>query len=294
MRIIGNGIMCIALLLSACGQRALEADAPVVCDRCAGWNEPQHPFRVHGNTWYVGTAGLSSILIETDDGLILIDGGLPQTAQLIDANIRNLGFDTRDVKAILVSHAHFDHVGGVAALQRYTGANVFASKAALQTLQSGRLVEDDPQFIPNSDEGSFPAVQRLVAVGDGEIVTVGSLDVTAVYTPGHTPGSTSWTWQSCALNTCYDVVYADSLSAVSAVGFQFSASGAAEQLVASAGVIADLDCDILLSPHPFFFGLQEKLERIDRGNPFVNKVGCLLYADSALQWLEQRLDAERR
>ncbi len=130
-------------------------------------------------------------------------------------------------------------------------------------------------------------------MGDGEVVTIGSVDVRAVYTPGHTPGSTTWTWQSCALNVCYDVVYADSMTAVSAVGFKFTVSGAADQLVASAGVIADLDCDILLSPHPFFFGLADKLERIDQGNPFVSKVGCLMYAESSLQWLEQRLEAER-
>lgn len=281
------------LLLAACGPRALEPDEPIDCDNCDRWNEPQDPFRIHGNTWYVGTAGLSSLLIETDDGLILIDGGLPQSAALIDANIRNLGFDTHSVKAILISHAHYDHAGGLAALQRLTGATVFASQASQETLLAGRLSEDDPQYIANSDSGSFPPLRQVVAVGDGEVVTVGSVDVKAVYTPGHTQGSTTWTWQSCALNVCYDVVYADSMTAVSAQGFKFTESGAADELVASAGIIADLDCDILLSPHPFFFGMQDKLERLDQGNPFVNNVGCLVYADTSLQWLEQRLQAER-
>ena len=293
MTILRYGLICVALALTACGQRELEPDEPIVCDRCDDWNEPQDPFRIHGNTWYVGTAGLSSILVETDDGLILIDGGLPQSAALIDANIRNLGFDTLDVKAILVSHAHYDHAGGIAALQRFTDASVFASQLALEPLTNGRLSVDDPQYIADSDQGDFPAVRQVAAVGDGEVVTVGSVDVKAVYTPGHTPGSTTWTWQSCALNVCFDVVYADSLTAVSAEGFKFTDSGVADKLVASAGIIADLDCDILLSPHPFFFGLQDKLERIDQGNPFVNNVGCLLYAESSLQWLEQRLEAER-
>jgi len=282
-----------ASLLSACGPRVLDPDEPIVCDNCERWNEPQKPFRVHGNTWYVGTRGLSSLLIESDDGLILIDGGLPQSAALIDENIRSLGFDTLDVKAILISHAHYDHAGGLAALQRLTGATVFASLAGRETLVAGRLQADDPQYVAESNDGSFPAVRQVVAVGDGEVVTVGSVDVKAVYTPGHTPGSTTWTWQSCALNDCYDVVYADSMSAVSAEGFKFTASGIDGKLVASAGVIADLDCDILLTPHPFFFGMQDKLERIDEGNPFVNNVACLLYADSSLQWLEQRLKAER-
>jgi metallo-beta-lactamase class B len=280
------------LLLSACGPRSLEPDAAIECDNCASWNEPQSPFRIHGNTWYVGTKGLTSLLIETDEGLILIDGALPQSSTLIDANIRSLGFDTRDVKAILVSHAHYDHAGGLAALQRLTGATVFTSQAGRETLVTGQLQPDDPQYVDDSQESSFPAVREVLAVGNGEVVTVGNVDVKAVYTPGHTPGGTTWTWQSCAMNICYDVVYADSMSAVSSQGFKFAESGTAENMVNSAGVIADLDCDILLSPHPFFFGMQDKLERIDDGNPFINNVACLLYADSSLQWLERRLEAE--
>ena len=293
MNIVRFGVFVVVLLVSACGPRQLEPDEAIECDQCDNWNQPQDPFRVHGNTWYVGTKGLSSILIESDEGLILIDGGLPQSAALIEANIRNLGFDAHDVKAILVSHAHYDHVGGLAALQRLTGANVYASQAALWPLTTGRLVEDDPQYVADSDEGSFPPVRQVVAVDDGEVVTVGSIDVRAVHTPGHTRGSTTWTWQSCALNTCYDVVYADSLTAVSAQGFKFTSSGVGDEIAASAGKVGDLDCDILLTPHPFFFGMDEKLERIDQGNPFVNNVGCLLYAESSLQWLEQRLQAER-
>ena len=121
---------------------------------------------------------------------------------------------------------------------------------------------------------------------------MGEIDVQAVYTPGHTPGGVTWTWESCALGTCYDVVYADSITAVSARGFSFGASGAADMMIESAGKIADLDCDILLSPHPFFFGMWDKLERLDEGNPFVNSLACTFYAESALDWLEQRLQAE--
>ena len=281
------------LLLAACGPRTLEPDAPYVCERCDEWNEAQTPFRVHGNTWYVGTDGLSSVLIESGEGLILLDGGLPQSAALIDTNIRALGFDPLDIKAILVSHAHFDHAGGVAALQRLTRANVFSSAAGMAILTAGRLGEDDPQYVAGSDDGSFPAIDNVTAVGDGEFVTVGSVNVQAHHTPGHTAGSVSWTWESCALNTCLDVVYADSLTAVSAEGYSFAASGAATRMVESAGKIADLPCDILLSPHPFFFGMHDKLERRDAGNPFVNSLACTFYAESALDWLERRLDAER-
>lgn len=281
------------LLLAACGPRQLEPDVDIVCDQCERWNQAHEPFRVHGNTWYVGTAGLTSILIETADGLVLVDGGLPQSAALIDANIRGLGFDTRDVKAILLSHAHFDHAGGVAALQRASGADVYTSPRGQGPLVAGRLESDDPQYIATSDDGSFPPVRQVIAVNDGAVLSIGGVDIRAVFTPGHTLGGVTWTWQSCALNTCYDVVYADSLTSVSAPGFEYSTSGAAEDIIASAGIIGDLDCDIFLTPHPFFFGMQDKLERMDEGNPFINNLACIMYADSMIGWLEQRLDAER-
>jgi metallo-beta-lactamase class B len=285
---------CLLILaaLPACGPRDLEPDAAIECERCADWNTPLDPFRIHGNSWYVGTDGLSAILVETGDGLVLIDGGLPQSAALIEANIRTLGFDPHEIAAILLSHPHYDHAGGVNALQRMTGATVYTSEAGMATLASGQLQAGDPQFVENSDQGRFPAVRKVVAAGDGERLVFGELGITAVHTPGHTAGSVTWTWQSCALGTCYDVVYADSLTAVSAPGFSFAASGAANRLIESAGIIADLECDILLSPHPFFFGLHDKLERIDQGNPFVNELSCTFYAEEALGWLEQRLAAE--
>ena len=217
---------------------------------------------------------------------------MPQSAALIVANIRALGFDPLSIKAILLSHPHFDHAGGVAALQRLTRANVFTSDAGAPVLSSGQLSEDDPQYVADSDYGSFPPVSNVTVVGNGEFVSVGNVDVRAVYTPGHTPGSVTWTWESCALNTCYDVVYADSMSPVSAQGFSFAATGTADQIIESAGVVGDLDCDILLSPHPFFFGMYDKLERRDEGNPFVNSFACTFYAESSLGWLEQRLEAE--
>ncbi len=281
------------LLLAACGPKVLEPDAAIECSNCERWNQPQDPFRLYGNTWYVGTAGLSSILIETAEGLVLVDGGLPQSAGLIDASIRQLGFDPLNISAILLSHAHYDHAGGIAALQRLSGAAVYASDAGRAVLESGELQSDDPQFGEMTSGSGIPVVRNLRSIDDREVLSIGGVDVMAVHTPGHTPGGTSWSWESCALETCYDIVYADSLTAVSAKGYRFSAGPAANQLIESAGAIADLDCDILLSPHPFFFGLQDKLEKIDEGNPFVNNVACMMYADSALEWLEQRLDSER-
>lgn len=280
------------LLLAACGPRQLEPDAAFECDLCDDWNREQKPFRIFGNTWYVGTEGLSAILIEAGDGLILIDAGLPQSAALIVDNVRELGFEPRDISAILVSHAHFDHAGGVAALQRFTGAAVYSSEAAKATLVTGALQPDDPQFVEDEDFADFPPIRDVTAVENDSVVTIGDVDVRAVYTPGHTPGGTTWTWESCALGSCLQVVYADSLTAVSAPGYHFTDGPVANQLIESAGKVGSLECDILLSPHPFFFGMLEKLEKRDAGNPFVNNVACMLYAESALGWIEQRLQSE--
>ena|ERR1700733_8790609 len=92
------------------------------CANCAVWNKPQQAFKIYGNTYYVGTHGLSSILITSDSGHVLIDGALPESAPPIVANIRSLGFRVEDVKLIVNSHAHFDHAGGIAELQRLSGA----------------------------------------------------------------------------------------------------------------------------------------------------------------------------
>jgi len=247
---------------------------------------------VYGNTWYVGTTGLSAILIKTEGGLVLLDGGLSQSAVLIDANIRKLGFDPANITAILASHAHYDHVGGIAALQRFSGANVYSSAAGKIALVAGALQEGDPQYQADTTTSSFPAVRNVTALADGEFVTIGGVDIKAIFTPGHSPGSVSWTWETCVLDTCNQVVYADSLTAVSAQGYRFSDTMAAADMIESAAKNAALDCDILLSPHPFFFGMQDKLQQRNSGNPFVNNVACTFYAEIALGWLERRLDSE--
>ena len=158
-------LLPVFILITACGPRELNPDAAVECSNCENWNQPQAPFRIVGNTWYVGTAGLSSILIEGEGGSILIDGGLTQSAALIDANIRSAGFDPLRIRAILVSHAHYDHAGGVAALQRLTGATVYTSQAGRVPLSEGKLSNDDPQYVEafaNSDfaNGDFPPVRK--------------------------------------------------------------------------------------------------------------------------------------
>jgi metallo-beta-lactamase class B len=287
----------VVVLVAAIGVRAdaqVVADAAKSCIACVAWNAPQGPFRIFGNTYYVGTAELSAILIAGDDGLVLLDAALPQSAPLIDRSIAALGFATTDIRLIVNSHTHFDHAGGIAALQRASGATVAASEPAAEALRAGKPNADDPQFTI-ADNG-FPRVENVRVIGDGETLTVGNVEVTAHLTPGHTPGGTTWSWRSCEGERCVDVVYADSLNPVSADGFRFSDSAS---LVAayerSIETVETLPCDILLSPHPGFFGMQEKLRRRGAGEAdvFVDANACRAYAGAARTRLTQRLTEER-
>lgn len=274
----------------------LVPDPPLDCEPCAEWNRPQEPFQILGNTWYVGTGGLSSILITSDAGHILIDGGLPQSSPLIAANIRKAGFKLSDVKLILNSHTHYDHAGGIAALKRASGAQVAASPAAAAALERGGPGEDDPQFAFGHAHNDYAPVAGVRVVKDGETLRVGTLAVTAHFTPGHTPGGTTWTWKSCVKEQCEEIVYADSLNSVSAPGFHFSGDpkrvAAFEQSIST---VEKLPCDVPLAPHAELFGRDAKLARRAAGgpNPFIDPEGCRNYAMGARQRLEKRLSEER-
>jgi len=234
------------------------------------WNRPHEPQRIHGDTYYVGVAGLSSVLIRTDDGLILIDGGLPQSVPPIEANIAQLGFELKAVKYVLNSHAHFDHAGGIAALVRDSGATALASPSGAKALREGHVVADDPQA-SDTRGASFPGTGRVREVADGEVVRLGNTAITARFTPGHTPGSTTWTWKSCENGQCLDVVYSDSLSAVASGGFHFLADATHGDLSRSfrksIRTVASLPCNILISTHPDASGVDVRLVEVfgDRG-----------------------------
>jgi metallo-beta-lactamase class B len=278
--------------------KELVADPTHRCDACTEWNLPLAPFRVYGNTWYVGTAGLGAILITSDKGHVLIDGGLPQSAPLIAANIRAAGFRLEDVQLILNSHTHYDHAGGIAALQRASGARVGASPAARRALEQGGPTEDDPQYAFGHEHNDYAPVKNVFSVGDGETLRVGSLAITPHYTPGHTPGGTTWTWESCEADRCLNLVYADSLNSVSAPAFKFSADPArVAQFEKSMSRVEGLACDILLAPHPVFIALEPKLAAWKANpsvNPFIGDDACRSYANGARQRLKQRLADEAK
>ena len=276
-------------------------DKPVNCDNCKEWNAPVKPFNVFGNTWYVGTAGLSAVLVTSPQGHILLDGALPQSAPLIIANIKALGFRIEDVKYILNSHAHWDHAGGIAALQRASGATVMASAAAAPVLQSGTNGKDDPQYQANPVV-HVAKVSKVGVVGEGDTVKLGPLTLTAHMTPGHTPGGTTWTWTSCEGQRCLDVVYADSLNPYASGDFRYTGKGAGKggtpdisaSFEASIAKVAALPCDIIIPVHPGTTDVLGKAaRRSGSDNPLIDANACRAYAAEAGGLLAKRLAKER-
>lgn len=286
----------LALLSTAALAGDPPPDPPHVCEPCDYWNHPTEPFQVFGNTWFVGT-NLGSVLITSPEGHILIDGGLPQSAPLIAASVRKSGFRVEDIRLIVNSHTHYDHAGGISWLQRASNAEVAASAPARRALEHGGPTPDDPQFAFGPKENDFPAVKKVRAVEDGETLRVGKLAITVHFTPGHTPGGTSWSWRSCEGTRCVNMVYADSLNAVSAPGFRFSDDAArVKSLENSIAVLESLPCDLLLTAHAEFIDIPGKLERRRQNpdvNPFIDGGACRAYAAGARERLAKRLAEER-
>jgi metallo-beta-lactamase class B len=257
------------------------------CDGSDDWTKPAPPVRIHANTYLVGTCGISSILIVGDQGDILIDGGPEAAADLIAANVRALGYRMQDIKFILNSHEHWDHIGGVAKLQRMSGATIVASAPAAKVFESGVANADDPQAglakpVPRASVGRI--------VRDGDEVRLGDLMLTAIATPGHTSGSLSWRWVSCDGGVCRTIVYADSLTPVSAPNYKFSDHPA--YVAAFRGSIAKIaasPCEILLTPHPAASDLPKRLAL---GQPLFDDAACKAYAAQATRNLDDRLAKE--
>jgi metallo-beta-lactamase class B len=257
------------------------------CKDWDDWEKPAPPVRIFGNTYLVGTCGISSILITDPEGDILIDGGTAKDGALIANNIRRLGFQLTDVKYILNSHEHSDHAGGIAELQRLTGAKVIASAAQAPVLNSGTASADDPQQGINPP---FPPAHVDRIVREGEQVRVGNTILRAIATPGHTPGALTWYWGSCDAGVCRQIVYADSLTPASGDKYRFSDHPAyVAAFRASIAKLAALDCDILLSPHPSASNMVERLGQAQVENPN----GCRTYAAERTKALDQRLAKEK-
>lgn len=242
----------------------------------ASWTQPTEPHVIYGNTYYVGMKGVSSVLVTSPQGHVLIDAPLEENVPQIEANIRKLGFRVEDIKVILNSHAHFDHAGGIAGLAKDSGATVRATAAGAREL---RLGGDDPSDPQHGGVHLFPKVDAVGDIADGTVVKVGPLRLTAHITPGHTAGGTAWTWESCVDNSCKSTAYVDSLTAYSAGTYRYSDH---PEFVAAFRKtfdrVAALPCDILVAPHP------EQAE---------GKT-CKTYAEAGRERLDEKLAEEKR
>src|SRR5258708_5338095 len=159
-----------------------------------GFSERAPALHVFGNIYDVGTCGITVLLITSPRGHVLLDAATAEAAPSIAANIERLGFKLSDVKLIGASHEHYDHAGGIAELQKRSGATLMAMPSAYVQLQTGQLDKNDPQF---GGIASFPAANVGIMLRDGFDVYQGGLRLTAWATSGHAPGGTSWTWRSC-------------------------------------------------------------------------------------------------
>ncbi|MFC3717425.1 subclass B3 metallo-beta-lactamase [Luteimonas soli] len=238
------------------------------------WLRPVAPRQVADRTWRIGTEGIHALLLKTDAGAVLIDGGMPQAADMLLAQMRGLGVEPDDLKLILHSQAHGDHVGPLAAVRRATGATLVSNAESALLLAAGG--SDDIHF---GDEILYPPAHADRIVHDGEVVKLGGLRLTVHFMPGHTPGSMAWTWTDTRDGQPLRIAYVDSLSTP---GYQLIDNPRIPRLVDdfrhSFDVVRALPCDLLLTPH-VGAGRRE-----DNGAPLT----CREYADKS----ERAFDAE--
>lgn len=256
--------LMLALAFLATGAGA--AEQPFARERLE-WNKPHAPFHIIGDLYYVGMAGVSAFLIQTPDGLILTDGGLPESAPFIEQHIKALGFRLSDVKYLLNSHAHFDHSGGLAQLKKDTGAKFVASAADQPFLESGHIT-----FGPSEKIDTTP-VKLDRAVKDGDTLTLGGVTLTAHVTPGHTKGCTTWSFPLTDAGKTYRVML---FCSISVAGNPLVGNAAYPDIVQdyrrSFARLAQMHADIFLAPHGNQFDLDGKLARMKPGapNPFID------------------------
>jgi metallo-beta-lactamase class B len=239
----------------------------------SSWNRPFEPFTIAGPIHYVGTSELAAFLITTPAGHALIDGGLPESAPLIERSIRQLGFMVEDVEVLLTTQAHFDHVGSLAALQKASGGKVMVMAGDAALVEAGG--KGDYLF---GDSQQFPAAKVDRVLQDGDIVTLGGITLKAVLTPGHTKGCTTWTTEIAdGGRKLLKVVFAGStgvnpgtvlpsMPTYPTIGADYDRAFQVQ---------AALTPDIWLAAHGSLFGLDDKRQKQKGGgrNPFIDPAG---------------------
>ncbi len=238
------------------------------------WNEPFDPHRIADGLYYVGSKGLSSYLITTPQGHILINSSFDRTVPIIRQNVEKLGFQFKDVKILLTSHAHGDHVAGNALVKELTGAQVYVMQGDEDVVRTG----GEGQYLY---KGGWKPCKVDKVLKDGEKVTLGGITLVAVHTPGHTRGCTTWTMKAKDRGKTYDVVIVGSPNVNP--GYQLVNNAAYPEIAAdfarSFKVWKTLPCDIFLGAHGVYYNMEEKVKRIsaDGPNPFVDPKGYQAY-----------------
>jgi CubicO group peptidase (beta-lactamase class C family) len=237
----------------------------------ADWYEPFPAHKVVGNVYYVGSKDLATYLITTPDGHILINSGFERTVPLIQKSVESLGFKMSDVKILLASHAHSDHVAGHALLQKITGAKVFVMRGDDEVIASG----GKGQYLYTTSRWDPCKVDRVLE--DRDEVKLGGVTLVARLTPGHTRGCTTWTWRVEDGGKKYDVVVIGSPNVNP--GFQLVNNkdypGIADDFAKTFEVLKSLPCDVFLGAHGGYYGMVARYDLLKKGqaNPFVNPEG---------------------
>jgi len=251
---------------------------------------PDDPFQIAGNLYYVGATGVTSFLITGPEGHILIDGGYPETAPLIIGSIAKLGFNIRDVKVLLNTHAHSDHAGGLRELQMASGAELWISEGDADAVTTGSGADaalGRLGMLRFLGLFNFPAAHVDHRFKDGAVIRVGSLALTAHVTPGHTRGCTSWSFpvrhgdrELLAVDVCSLTLF----PFVSLVKHE-AYPGIRSDFERSFLTLRSLPADIFLGSHAEFFDMnrkrRERATAKDAAAPFIDRDGYLKYVDRA-------------
>lgn len=249
---------------------------PVQAATNADWTTPIAPFRIAGNLYYVGSRDLASYLIVTPQGDILINSSLESSVPLIRSSVEQLGFKFRDVKILLISHAHSDHDAGSAAIKQETGAQYMVMDGDVPVVESGGA--QDFQY----PDDRYPALKVDRVLHDADQVRLGDALLTAHKTPGHTRGCTTWTMQVKDGQRLLNVVIVGSWNVnpgyrlVDRPGQAASYPGIAADFQRTFPLLAALPCDVFLGAHGAYFHMLEKLERLRAGaseNVWVDPIG---------------------
>jgi len=261
----------------------------------SSWNHPTEPFRVVGNVHFVGTNELAAFLVTSPAGHVLVDGGLPESAPLIERSIRTLAFEPKDIKVLVTTQAHFDHVGSLAHFKRLSGAQVAVMDGDVSLVESGGRT--DYLFGNAGDRAHFEGVKVDRTLRDGDTVSVGNVTLTARRTPGHTPGSTTWLTAVEEGGRRYAVVFAGSTTINPGTRLLDHPSypGIADDFKRSFEILESLRPDVFLGAHTAFFEMEEKRARLGQGgaNPFVDPEGLPKHLELKKRAFQEQLQRER-